>query len=114
MMDYTVIGQSFRDIPETEMEEFYQAQLDTFYATFPDNVPCVIVYDSGRFTVTETHDIPLDYIDTLPIKDGVDFVRFENGSAGFVAYDSGFVNGFEIVTDPDTVAEYSERDYWDY
>ena len=36
-------------------------------------------------------------IQYLAIKDGVEFVQFENGNFGFVALYSGEENGFEII-----------------
>lgn len=38
-----------------------------------------------------------DAIQHLAIKDGYDLVQFENGNIGFVAYYSGYPNGFEII-----------------
>lgn len=36
-------------------------------------------------------------IQCLAIKDGVDFVKYENGNYGYVAYYNGHENGFEIL-----------------
>lgn len=36
-------------------------------------------------------------VQILAIKDGCDFVRFENGNYGFVGYYNGNENGFEIL-----------------
>lgn len=44
-----------------------------------------------------TNDTLHDAIEALAIKDGVDLVRFENGNIGFVAYYSGYKDGFEIL-----------------
>lgn len=42
---------------------------------------------------TEIHE-GLEY---LAIKDGADLVQYDNGNYGFVAYENGVENGFEIL-----------------
>ena len=44
-----------------------------------------------------------DAIDALAIKDGVDMVRFEKGTLGFVAYYNGFKDAFEFVPQGDKI-----------
>ena len=96
MMDFTVIGRSFRDIPEDETEDFYSDQLDTFYTLFPDPVPCMLVFSNGNEYSAMSYDIP-EYVDALSIKEGVDIVKWETGNYGFVGIDGSLINGFEII-----------------
>lgn len=44
-----------------------------------------------------------DAIDALAIKDGVDMVRFEKGTIGFVAYYNDFKEAFEFVPQGDKI-----------
>ena len=39
-----------------------------------------------------------DAIQSLALKDGIEFVQFENGRYGFVSFYSGEENGFEIIS----------------
>lgn len=50
-----------------------------------------------------TWDRIIDAIDALAIKDGVDMVRFEKGTLGFVAYYNGFKDAFEFVPQGDKI-----------
>lgn len=45
-----------------------------------------------------------DMVDSLPIKDGIDMVRFDNGNLGLVAYYNGRESYLEIITDEEEVA----------
>lgn len=60
-------------------------------------------FDSAFHNDTVIWDSILNCIDGLAIKDGVDMVRFEKGTIGFVAYYSGYKNAFEFMPQGDKI-----------
>lgn len=59
-----------------------------------------IHFFDSKFMNENTMEIEIhEGLEYLAIKDGADLVQYENGNYGFVAYDTGVENGFEIIRD---------------
>ena len=103
-MKFEIIGQNFYECKEYDesmgtdsMIAFYERQQAIFDSIYTEDTKVIIHYlESDHYTIGYTSEIN-DYIDCLAIKDGVNIVRFENGNIGFMAYYSGYENGFEIM-----------------
>ena len=90
-MKYTVIGKSLYDylgiVPDEELEARNEEITDLLLGLMKDRKTAVLVdawgikwtwIDDGRYAWATLGDA----IDALPIKDGVNLVRFENGNLG--------------------------------
>ena len=106
-MNYKVIGMNFSKSPlyadsaSSDWSEFYENQMNDFYSVYPNNTKVVYHFFDSAFRnecyeIGCTNDIN-DYIDSLAIKEGINFVKFESGNYGFVGTYGRNENGFEIM-----------------
>lgn len=91
-------GEDFNDERFQEMESIlkeygldWQSEIEAHY------------FNSAFFDDGVIWDTINNCIDGLAIKDGVDMVRFEKGTLGFVAYYNGYKNAFEFVPQGDKI-----------
>ena len=89
------------DNSETLFEE--QTEILKYYGLDWDSEVEVHFFESEWSKDEVTWDRITDAIDALAIKDGVDMVRFEKGTLGFVAYYNGFKDAFEFVPQGDKI-----------
>jgi hypothetical protein len=116
----------YLDIPEEEEEKFreelWEEQLEFIGKEITTkNVIIHFIEDTHfcdecyRYASAKEID---EYTQYLAVKDGVDLVRFSNGSLGFVAYYNGHENAFEIIPTEMTEEEFEEvgqdMDWADY
>ena len=95
--------ESVINLTEAEDREMLYEEQDSLFKSMFDNRNENVIYhtfDSPFATDEEDNGNVSDYdfeIQSLAFKDGVDFVKFDNGNVGFVSYCNKCMDAFEII-----------------
>ena len=104
-MKYEIVGTNFYDASGYEsgsMESFYESQMNDYYNQYFIGMRVIFRFWDSSFDNTTDYSVGYsedvnECLDSLAIKDGVNFVRYENGNHGFIGYYNSHENGIEIM-----------------